>query len=87
MPASAETMERLKRVLRTTLKVGDDTPLEDSMALIGGEYDLDSLDVLLLVTNVEKEFGISLREGEIGRASFSTLAALGEVVERKRAGA
>ena len=84
MAASAETMDRLKRVLRSTLKIGDDAALPESMPLIGGEYELDSLDVLLLITNVEKEFGIRLREKEMDRSAFATLSSLGDLVERLR---
>jgi acyl carrier protein len=87
MAASAETMDRLKRVLQSTLKIGEDAALTDGMPLLGGEYELDSLDVLLLITNVEKEFGIRLREKEVDRSAFATLSALGDLVERLRSGA
>ena len=55
-----DTVERVKALLRCDLKLGQDAVLEDETPLMGGEYDLDSLDVLLLVTSVEKEFGIKI---------------------------
>ena len=87
MPASQETMDRLRCVLRSTLKLEADAPLEPGMPLIGGEFDLDSLDVLLLITNVEREFSIQIRDGAIDRSAFKTLETLGEHIDRLRSAA
>jgi len=53
----ASTGDRIKRILRRDLKLPEDARIEDGMPLLGGQFDLDSLDILLLVTSVEKEFG------------------------------
>ncbi len=82
--SSVETLVRVKSVLRACLKVDESTPLDDAMPLMGGEYDLDSLDILLLVTELEKEFGVKIREASMDKAAFSNVAALGEFVERLR---
>lgn len=80
-----ETKARIRQVLRVSLKLGADASIPDDMPLIGGEYDLDSLDILLLVTNIEKEFQIKIDEKAIGRDAFKTLASLAAFVETQRA--
>src|SRR4051812_35825182 len=52
------TLERIKTIFRRDLKLGPDIPIADDMPFFGGDVDLDSLDMLLLVTSIEKEFGI-----------------------------
>lgn len=82
--ASQETIERLKDVIRTNLKVEPEQPLDDDMTLIGGEFDLDSLDVLLLVTSIEKEFGMKIPNEAVGKEAFATLRTLAEFVDEQR---
>lgn len=80
--ASVETLTRVKAVLRTCLKVEAGTPLDDAMPLVGGDYDMDSLDILLLVTELEKEFGVKIREASMDKGAFSSVATLGDYIER-----
>lgn len=81
----AATLERVKAVLRTSLKLDAGAELADEMPLVGGEYDLDSLDILLIVTNIEKEFGIKVREGTMDRKAFATVKTLAEFVAKVEA--
>lgn len=81
MPATVETIQRVKSVLRSSLKLDDAAPMADDMPLIGGEYDLDSLDILLIITSIEKDFGIQIREGTMDRKAFATILTLAEYVE------
>jgi acyl carrier protein len=74
-------IERIKEILRRDLKLGPDAKIEDDMALAGGEFDLDSLDLLLLITSLEREFGIKVKEGSITRESFATVATLASFVQ------
>lgn len=76
-----DTLERVKKVLRASLKLGADEVIADDMPLVGGEFDLDSLDILLIVTNVEKEFGIQVREGTMDKKAFATVATLAAFVD------
>ena len=78
---SADTLSRVKKVIRTCLKVDEGTVLEDTMPLVGGEYDVDSLDILLIVTELEKEFGVKIKEGSVGKAAFKDIATLGAFIE------
>lgn len=79
---SDETLDRVKKVIRTCLKVDDRTVLSNTMPLVGGEYDLDSLDILLIITELEKEFGVKITEGSMGKAAFTNVETLGTVIER-----
>lgn len=77
------TTDRVKRVLRTSLKLGDGAEVGDDMPLVGGEYDLDSLDILLLVTNLEREFGIKIPNESLGREAFASVGTLSAFVETR----
>lgn len=84
MPAttpSPDAVERLITILRRDLKLGPDAALDDQTPLMGGPYDLDSLDVLLLLSSVEREFGIRIT-GETVRAEiFANVASLATHIE------
>lgn len=67
---------RVRTILRRDLKLGATAELPDAMPLVGGNLDLDSLDVLLLVTNIEKDFGFKIASQEVGRAAFETVGSL-----------
>jgi acyl carrier protein len=84
MPATQDTIDRIKTVLRTSLKLDSSVEFEDEMPLAGGEYDLDSLDILLIITNIEKEFGLRIREGTMNRSAFATIRTLADFVEQLR---
>lgn len=75
------TLERVKTVLRSSLKLDAGEVLADDMPLVGGEFDLDSLDILLIVTNIEKEFGIKVREGTMDKKAFTTVGTLAAFVD------
>lgn len=75
------TSERIKRILRRDLKLPEDAVIADAMPLVGGQFDLDSLDILLLVTSVEKEFGIKIASEKIGREAFASVATLSRFVD------
>jgi acyl carrier protein len=79
------TIDRIRVILRRDLKLGEDATISDHMALAGGEFDLDSLDLLLLLTSIEKEFGIKVVEGSIKREAFATLASLSAFIESAQA--
>jgi len=81
MAVTSETMQRVKGILQTSLKIDQGTELADDMALAGGEYDLDSLDILLVITEIEKHFGVKIREGTMDKNAFSTVRTLAEFVD------
>lgn len=85
--ASSTTLERVKSVIRCSLRLNPGTPVEDAMPLIGGEYDMDSLDILLVITNIEKEFGIQIQDKRVGREAFTSVNTLADFVESFQAAA
>jgi acyl carrier protein len=74
--------DRIKVLLRRDLKLGQDAVIEDDTPLMGGEYDLDSVDVLLMVASVEKEFGISIPNEAVGKQAFTDVTTLARFVEQ-----
>ena len=80
-PPSPETIERVSGLLRKDLRLGDDAEIGGDTPLLGGDHDLDSLDVLLLVTSVEKEFGIKIPNQAVGAEAFRTVDSLARFVE------
>src|SRR3954471_6100806 len=85
----AGLLEQVKTILRRDLKLGASAHIPDDMPLIGGEMDLDSLDILLLVSSIEKHFGIKIPNEVVGRWAFQNVATLAKFVQEntKAAGA
>ena len=81
----ADVLARVKAVMRRDLKLGPDFPIPDDMAFFGGEADIDSLDVLLLLGSVEKEFGIKIPNEAVGRQVFQSVDTLASYVEEQLA--
>jgi acyl carrier protein len=85
MTASPQTLDRIKSILQTCLKIDAATQLPDDMPLIGGEYDVDSLDILLIITEIEKAFGVRIKEGTMNRAAFTSVQTLAAYVDSLKA--
>src|SRR5688572_1877128 len=82
--AREQVLKRLELILRRDLKLGDDVPIKATTPLIGGDHDLDSLDVLMLVTSVEKEFNIKIPNDEVKRDIFTNVGSLAEYIDGRR---
>lgn len=65
--------------------LGDEAVIADEMPLIGGEFDFDSIDVLMVVTSIEREFGVKIPNEAVGRAAFETVTALAGFVQEQLA--
>ena len=76
-----ETIDRIKDIIKRDLMLGSDVELADDEPLFGGEHDLDSLDALLLVSSIEKAFGIKIASESIGREVFESVATLAAFIE------
>ena len=79
----AETMERVREMIRRDLMLGPDAVIEDDTPLFEGDFDLDSLDALLLVTSLEKEFDIKIPNEQIGQEIFADVITLATYVENQ----
>jgi 3-hydroxyacyl-[acyl-carrier-protein] dehydratase len=75
-PSPADVLARVQLILRRDLKLGPDAPIPPDMPFNGSEMDLDSLDILLLVTSIEKEFGVKIPSSEVGKEIFKNVSTL-----------
>src|SRR3954468_15640015 len=78
-----DMLSRMKTIMRRDLKLGPDLPIPDDMPFFGGEADIDSLDVLLLLSSVEKEFGIKIPNEAVGRQVYQSIGSLADYLERQ----
>lgn len=80
---TSNTIERVKELLRVDLKLGPDADIADDTPLLGGDFDLDSLDVLLIVTSVEKEFAIKIPNASVGNEVFQDVGSLAAYIDER----
>lgn len=77
-------MEKLLKELKVkiveTLSLEDVSPdeIDESDQLVGGELELDSIDVLELVMMIEKDYGVKIDNKELGVKVFSSLKTLAQ---------
>jgi acyl carrier protein len=69
---------RSLRLPITPAEIGDDVPL------FGEGLGLDSIDVLELVLELERSFGVSIRDEETGARVLRTVNTIAEYVEANR---
>ena len=83
-------MEKLLNELKTkiieTLELTDVSP-DDIIAddqLVGGQLDIDSIDVLELVMMVEEDYSVKIDNRELGAKVFQSLKSLAEHINERR---
>jgi 3-hydroxyacyl-[acyl-carrier-protein] dehydratase len=81
-PSPADVLARVQLILRRDLKLAPDAPIPPDMPFNGSDLDLDSLDILLLVTSIEKEFGVKIPSSEVGQSIFENVATLTDYVAK-----
>ena len=81
--ANQDVMSIVIEVMRTDLKLGD-VPLDRDTPLVGGELGLDSLDLLMLVTGVEKTMGMKIPNEKLGQDTMETIGRFVDFVELQR---
>jgi 3-hydroxyacyl-[acyl-carrier-protein] dehydratase len=82
-----EIMGRVKIIMRRDLKLGPDIVIADDMPFFGGDADIDSLDILLLLGSIEREFKIKIPSEEVGKHVFQNLATLTDYLQSRMNGA
>src|SRR4051812_38571402 len=82
--ADPHVLDRVKTIVRRDLKLGPAAQIADDMPFFGGDIDMDSLDILLLVTSIEKEFGIKVPNAAVGREVFESVATLTQFVQKQQ---
>jgi acyl carrier protein len=81
----ANVKEQLKAIIIRSLRIRDLTPeqLRDDQPLIGGDLEIDSIDILQLILEIERHFGIKLVEGEFDESAWQSIDRLTATVEAK----
>ena len=75
----------LKELLIRGLRIEDMTPgqLSSDQGLLEGEIAIDSIDILQLILEIEKTFGIKLVTGEFARSEWETIKTLAAAIETR----
>lgn len=81
----ASISEQLKPIILNSLRITDLTPedLHDDHPLLGGALEIDSIDVLQLVLEIERHFGIKLVQGNFDPKYLESIRSLAAVIETK----
>jgi acyl carrier protein len=78
-------IQELKVKIVEILNLPDVAPqdIETDAQLVGGELGIDSIDVLEMVIMIEKDYGVSIDNKELGAKVFATLRSLAaHIMER-----
>ena len=85
MNFSQDTVDRLQVVLVKTLGILDRAhTLEPSTELFGSMPELDSMAVVTLAVNLEREFDFEIDDEDFRGEVFETIGTLAEFVEQKK---
>ena len=81
----ASIKEQLKPIILKSLRITDMTPadLRDDQPLLGGELEIDSIDVLQLVLESERHFKIKLVQGNFNQKDLENINSLASIIESK----
>ena len=85
--AAGDLKQRIKLALIEELDLRGKTEadIDEAAPLFGAGLGLDSLDALQLAMAIEERFGVSVPEGEAGRAVFASVNAIAEFLVRSSA--
>jgi acyl carrier protein len=80
-----EIKEQLKPLILSSLRITDTTPaqMDDDMRLLDGDWEIDSIDILQLIVDIEKKFGIKLVSGRFDRSAWQTINTLSSAIHAK----
>lgn len=81
-----QLLATLKQQIITTLKLSDVKPedIDPDEALVGGSLGLDSIDTLELLVLLEREYGVTVPDVNVGRTVFKSLRALAQYIQDNR---
>jgi acyl carrier protein len=76
----------LKGQIITVLKLSDVKPedIDADAPLVGGGLGLDSIDTLELLVLLEKEYGVTVPDVNVGRKVFASVRALASYIQENR---
>jgi acyl carrier protein len=79
--------QQLKVIIIQGLRIKDRSPesLRDDQQLMDGDLEIDSIDILQLILEIERHFGIKLVDGDFDRTEWETINTLAAAVDSKLA--
>jgi acyl carrier protein len=79
-------IDTLKGQIIAVLKLSDVKPpdIDADAPLVGGGLGLDSIDTLELIVLLEKEYGVTIPDVNVGRQVFSSVRSLASYIELNR---
>jgi acyl carrier protein len=79
-----DLITELRSKIIQTLNLTDITPedIDADEPLIGGSLGIDSIDILELVIMMEKEYGITIDNRELGAQVFTSLKTMADHIKR-----
>jgi acyl carrier protein len=79
--------EQLKVIILSSLRLPDLSPadLRDDQPLLGGDLEIDSIDILQIILEIERHFGIKLVGGKFEKEAWSNIDALAATIETRLA--
>ncbi len=82
-----QLLNELKQQIITTLKLSDIEPddIDVEAPLIGEGLGLDSIDTLELLVLLEKEYGVTVPDINIGRKIFASVRTMAEYIQEEQA--
>lgn len=77
--------EQLKPIILSSLRITDLTPedVRDDQPLLSGDLEIDSIDILQLIVEIERHFGIKLVQGNFNQKYLESIDALAAFIESK----
>ena len=81
-----QLLQEVKRKIVEELQLEDVIPdeLADETPFFDGGLGLDSVDLLILVALVDRDYGVEIFSRELGEKVFITLSTLAEYIEKNR---
>jgi acyl carrier protein len=82
-----ELIAQLKKQIITTLKLTDVNPddINPDDPLVGGSLGLDSIDTLELLVLLEREYGVTVPDVNVGRKVFGSVRSLAQYITENKA--
>ncbi|HUI92301.1 MAG TPA: phosphopantetheine-binding protein [Chitinivibrionales bacterium] len=79
-------IDKLKSQIITVLKLSDVKPedIDADAPLVGAGLGLDSIDTLELLVLLEKEYGVTIPDVNVGRKVFASVRSLAAYIEENR---
>lgn len=85
-PQIAKLIEELKKKVLVILNIHDVSlnDIDNDAPLVGSELGIDSIDILELVTVIEKDYGVKIDNKELGEKVFSSFTSLAQYIADNR---